>query len=149
MAPAARSASRAPSRLILRLLELTTGQRPDWHDDQGVFTARTLNYLVEYIDAHVRSPPSLGDMGPLVGLSPSHFARKFRSSTGLSLQRFINRRRIAMALHMLRSQACDLSALALDLGFTSQSHLTRIFGGLTGMTPAKYHKQFRLRRTVG
>lgn len=133
--------------LILRLLELTTGEKPDWHDDQGVFTAGTLTYLCEHVDAHIRVPPSLGEMGRLVGLSPSHFARKFRSSTGLSLQRFVNRRRIDRALRTLRSQSCDLAALALDLGFSSQSHLTRLFGDLTGMTPARYHKHFR--RTVG
>lgn len=141
------SVEEASRRLILRLLERSTGGKPDWHDDQAVFTARTLTYLCEYVDAHVHIPPSLGEMGQLVGLSPSHFARKFRASTGLSLQRFINRRRIDRALRTLRSGSCDLASLALDLGFSSQSHLTRLFGDLTGMTPARYHKQFR--RTVG
>ena len=37
--------------------------------------------------------------------------------------------------------------LALDLGFSSQSHFTNLFSSLTGMTPAKYRKQCG--RTLG
>lgn len=36
-----------------------------------------------------------------------------------------------------------LASVALDLGFSSQSHFTRLFSSLTGMTPAKYRKQVR------
>ena len=103
--------------------------------------------LVEEIDANLKSTPSLSAMALRVGLSPSHFAKKFRQSTGLSLHRFVNRRRILASLETLRGQSQPLAHVALDLGFSSQSHFTRIFSGLTGMTPAKYQKQFR--RTVG
>jgi AraC family transcriptional regulator len=47
----------------------------------------------------------------------------------------------------LKSDATTLTRVALDLGFSSQSHFTRLFSDLTGMTPAKYRKQFK--RTVG
>ena len=82
----------------------------------------------------------------LAGLSPSHFAKKFRQSTGLSLNRFVNRRRIIHSLETLKADA-SLASIALDLGFSSQSHFTRLFSGLTGMTPAKYQKG--VKRTVG
>jgi len=137
----------ASRRLVLRLVELSGGGRPDWHDDASVFESRTLDRLIEYIDAHLKIAPSLADTGLLVGLSPSHFAKKFRHSTGLSLHRFINRRRIRAALQLLKDQSHSISAVALDLGFSSQSHLTREFSRLTGMTPAKYRRQSR--RTVG
>ncbi len=134
-------------RLILRITELTGGGRPDWHDDDSVFEARVLRHLVNVIDEHLRIEPMLSDMAMLVGLSPSHFAKKFRATTGLSLHRFISRRRIRASLETLKDQSQSLAHVALDLGFSSQSHFTHIFSGLTGMTPAKYQKQFR--RTVG
>ena len=137
----------AARRLVLRLAELGTGRRPDWHDDVSRFTRRTLDHLVDHIDAHLRVMPTLVDMAALVGLSPSHFARKFRGSVGLSLQRFVNRRRLRAALSALRSGDDSLSGLALDLGFSSQSHFTRLFSDLTGMTPAQYRRQCR--PTVG
>lgn len=134
-------------RLVLRIVELTGGGRPDWHDDASQFGRRALVNLVEIIDSRLENAPTLCDLASHVGLSPSHFAKKFRQTTGLSLYRFINRRRILRALESLRDQSHSLTRVALDLGFASQSHFTRLFSGLTGMTPAKYRKQFR--RTVG
>jgi AraC-like DNA-binding protein len=130
-------------RIILRILQVNGGSTPDWHDDASVFDRRTMNNLVEYIDAHLKIAPSLSDMAMLVGLSPSHFAKKFRQSTGLSFHRLINRRRIQTALESLTNPSQPLAHIALELGFSSQAHFTHVFSGLTGMTPAKYRKQFK------
>ena len=137
----------AARRLVLRLAELCGASPPDWQADAAVFPRRTLESLVSYIDAHLRIAPSLVDMGLQVGLSPSHFAKKFRQSTGLSLQRFINRRRLQRSLEMLKDRSQSVASVALDLGFASQSHFTRLFSDQTGMTPAKYGRQSR--PTVG
>lgn len=139
-------ADEAARRLILRLIELSGGGSPDWHNDASVFDRRTMDDLVAYVDAHLSIAPSVCEMGWRVGLSPGHFAKKFRQSTGLSLCRFVNRRRILRSLETLQAD-CPLASIALDLGFSSQSHFTRIFSALTGMTPARYQKQFR--RIVG
>lgn len=136
----------AARSLILQLVRKNAGGTPDWHDDASVFDSRTINHLVEHIDANLKIAPSVSDMGMRVSLSPSHFAKKFRQSTGLSLYRFINRRRIRASLEMLRNQSDSLASIALDLGFSSQSHFTRLFTYLTGMTPAKHRKS--VRRTV-
>ncbi len=133
-------------RLVLRLVELNGGGKSDWHDDASLFDRRTLLNFVAYLDEHLRVAPSLSDMAVIAGVSPSHFAKKFRQSTGLSLNRFVNRRRILKSFETLRTDA-SLASIALDLGFSSQSHFTRLFSGLTGMTPAKYHKS--VKRTVG
>jgi AraC-like DNA-binding protein len=145
--PVAGREDEASRQLILRLLQLSGRGVPEWHADGSVFDRRTLSQLVEYIDAHLKIAPCLSDMGLRVGLSPSHFARKFRQSTGLSLHRFINRRRILSSFELLKDHSRPLADTALELGFSSQSHFTRLFSGLTGMTPAKYRKQ--VKRTVG
>ena len=137
----------AARHLVLRITELTGGGRPDWHDDESVFDGRVLRHLVDYIDGHRRLSPTLSDMAMLVGLSPSHFAKKFRLTTGLSLHRFLNRRRIHASLDLLKGEPQPLAHVALALGFASQSHFTSVFSDLTGMTPARYRKMFR--RTVG
>jgi AraC-like DNA-binding protein len=137
----------AARRLTLRLHQLCDGPRPDWSADTSVFDPVTLANLVHYVDAHLRLAPTLSEMAMLVGLSPSHFAKKFRLSTGFSLQRLVNRRRVLASMPLLQANTLPLVQVALDLGFSSQSHFTRLFSGLTGMTPAKYRKQFR--RTVG
>lgn len=144
---AAGSKDEAAHRLVLRLIQAAGGAAPDWHADGSTFTRRTLDHLVSHIDAHLRIAPTLGDMAGLTGLSPSHFAKKFRQSTGLSLHRFVNRRRVLRSLEVLKTSSDSLAGVALELGFSSQSHFARLFSGVTCMTPAKYRKQFQ--RTVG
>ena len=141
------SMTEASRRLVLRLAELNGCRRPDWSRDAGVFDRRTMADLVEFIDDHLPGPLSLEALAAAAGLSPSHFARKFRVSTGSSLQRFVNRRRIHRSLALLKENAEPLASVSLRLGFSSQSHFTRLFSGLTGMTPARYRKQFK--RTIG
>lgn len=136
-------ADEAARRLVLRIVELFGGGTPDWADDTSVFGRKALGTLVEYIDAHLRETITAEDLATRVGMSPSHFARKFRQSTGLSLYRFVNRRRIVMSLARLKGDGVPLADLSVRLGFSSQSHFTRLFSALTGMTPAKYRKRFR------
>jgi len=137
----------AARALILRLVESLGGHAPDWHEDLGVFPLPAMNRIVQYIDAHLHHHISLEQIASLVGHSPSHCARKFRHTEGLSLGRFVNRRRLAKALVVLRRDSTPLSQVALDLGFSSQSHFTRLFSTLVGITPSKYRKTFK--RPVG
>jgi AraC-like DNA-binding protein len=134
-------------RLILRMSQLNGDGMPDWHDDSSLFDTRTLRGITSYVDDHLRFAPSLSDMSSRVGMSPSHFAKKFRKTTGLSMHRFINRQRVRRSMDLLRDQSQSLAGIAIDLGFSSQSHFTRLFSALTGMTPARYRKEFK--RTVG
>ena len=140
---AAVGAEEASRRLLLRLSEISGGGLPDWRADTSEFDRRTLTQIVEHIDANLRITPSLAELGTLVNLSPSHFAKKFRRSVGLSPHRFINQRRILNALELLADQSLQLAHVALTLGFSSQAHFTHIFHKSTGMTPAKYQKRFR------
>ena len=133
----------AARRLVLRLAQLSGGGEPDWYDDASVFDRRSLDDLVGFLDSRLAIPPTVTEASALTGLSPSHFARKFRQSTGLSLERFVNRRRIAAAMPLLRSGDAPITAIAERLGFASQSHFTRVFSGMTGMTPSRFRRQFR------
>jgi AraC-like DNA-binding protein len=130
----------AARQLLMRLAVITGGQPPDWLKDTSVFTPRVMTLIVERMDAHLRVRVSLDEISSGFGLSPSHFARKFRQSTGLSLNRFMNRRRIGQSFALLKTGKTPLAQLSLDLGFSSQSHFTRLFSGLTGLTPYQFRR---------
>lgn len=134
----------AARSLLLRLMAINGGRLPDWRTDGGVFDRPTLVRLVETIDAGIVAPPSLPALAREMGLSASHFARKFRRSTGISLERFIHHRRIRRAMTMLQGET-PLPELAVGLGFCSHSHFTRVFSALTGITPSAFRRQFRRR----
>jgi AraC family transcriptional regulator len=130
----------AARQIILRLLALGGTSCPDWQKDFSVFAPHVMRRIVERVDSSLCARVSLEQVSGGFGLSPSHFARKFHQSTGLSLNRFMNRRRIGQSFALLRMDGPSLAQLSLDLGFASQSHFTRVFSGLTGFTPYQFRR---------
>lgn len=142
-APECADQDEAARSLVLRVAHLMGQAAPSWTKDQRGFDGSTLRNLIDSIDANLRAGPTATDMATLCGLSPTHFASKFQRSVGMSLHRFVNRRRIRASLDLLKSQTPPLAQVSLDLGFSSQSHFTRIFSGVMGISPAKFRRQYR------
>jgi AraC-like DNA-binding protein len=74
------------------------------------------------------------------GLSPRHFTRAFRRSTGLPPHRWLLKRRVEMAKQLLRDPARSLVEVALACGFASQSHFTRTFTARVGRSPGSWRR---------
>jgi AraC family transcriptional regulator len=77
-----------------------------------------------------------------VDVRPAQLARAFRRHYGLSVGDFIRQLRVEHAQRRLATKA-PLGEIALDAGFADQSHLTRTFRRVTGMTPAAYRQMVR------
>ena len=133
----------AARQAIMQLAVISGARIPDWRTDTSAFVPIVMKRIVERVDAHLARRASLNEISDGFGLSPSHFARKFRQSTGLSLNRFMNRRRIRLSLQKLKTGRQPLAQLSLELGFSSQSHFTRLFSKLTGLTPYQFRRAQR------
>lgn len=96
----------------------------------------------EWIEAHLDQPIHLDDLAALAGLSGFHFHRMFRLSRGIAPHGWITARRVDRARALLRTDQ-PIAAIAAECGFSSQSHLTRVFHRLTGRTPADYRAAVR------
>jgi AraC family transcriptional regulator len=79
---------------------------------------------------------SLADIGREVGASPYHLARGFRLETGWSIHEYRVQLRVRTAVDRLTAAPVDLARLALDLGFSSHSHLTDTFRRIFGAPPS-------------
>jgi hypothetical protein len=71
---------------------------------------------------------------------PMHFARRFRQATGMSSHAYVTGRRVAKARAALADGRHGLAQVALDCGFSSQAHLTTVFGQAVGLTPGRYRQ---------
>ena len=99
----------------------------------------------EYIEAHLDGPLQLEALAAMANLSAFHFQRMFRASHGVSPQNWIQRRRLERARMLLRGNM-PVIRIATACGFSSQSHLTRVFKTATGTTPAAYRAAIRDRQ---
>jgi AraC-like DNA-binding protein len=86
---------------------------------------------VEYAGAH-----RLGELATMLGVSPYHLARSFRTATGWSLHGYRTSLRLRAAMDVLVDPGADLAALARDTGFANHSHLTAAFHRQFGLTPS-------------
>lgn len=83
---------------------------------------------------------SLAEIGSAVGASPVYLTQIFSQLEGVPLYRYHLRLRLALALQRLPEQK-DLSTLAHDLGFSSHSQFTTLFGQTFGLTPSAFMQQ--------
>ena len=96
----------------------------------------TLRYLILHLDRATTLPK----LGRRVGLSPFHLARSFRACTGLTLHECRDRMRVMDALNRLDGTT-RLGDLALDVGYSSNSHLTQAFQRMLGETPSEVRRR--------
>ncbi len=97
----------------------------------------------EMIDARLDGELRLADLATACGLSVSHFARAFQKSTSLPPHRWLVRRRIERAQHLLLTTILPVSEIALDCGFHDQSHFTNSFTREVGAPPAAWRRARR------
>jgi|HubBroStandDraft_6_1064221.scaffolds.fasta_scaffold172681_1 AraC family transcriptional regulator len=82
--------------------------------------------------------PSLADLAAIAGVHPVHLSREFRKHYQSTIGEFIRKRRIEHACKLLVNSDTALSEIALNCGFSDQSHFCAMFKGHTGLTPAKF-----------
>jgi AraC family transcriptional regulator len=70
-----------------------------------------------------------------INLSPTYFASLFKRATGLSLHQYVIQQRVERAKLLLLTTDLTSTDIALQVGFSSQSHLTQHFKRLTRITP--------------
>ena len=105
-----------------------------------VFSTLQSHRILEFIEEYLGENFGLESLASTVGLSPFHFSRKFKAEFGQTPHSFIIRKRIERAKTMLQKGNISMTAVALDCGFSDQSHFCRTFRRMVGVTPAEYRR---------
>jgi AraC family transcriptional regulator len=123
--------------LAVQLLrhQATVGLPTPWRGAR--LSAAMLGRVREYVEEHLGEDLSLAALAGVVGLSPHHFARLFRASTGLSPHQYVIRRRVERAHLLLSTTDRSLASIAQDVGFASGSHLASHVRRRLGVPPGR------------
>lgn len=97
---------------------------------------------LERIDALIQGPIRISDLSAPLNFSDGHFHRAFKGSTGKTPLQVICERRVEHAAILLSQTARPVSEIAFDVGFISQSHLSRMFRSVFRTTPSGYRREF-------
>jgi AraC family transcriptional regulator len=97
-----------------------------------------LSRVVEYIEAHIDQEIVLTELAALAGMSAHYFSELFKQSVHVSPHQYVLRRRIERARNLLGDPAITVFEAAVRSGFADQSHFTKIFRRVVGVTPTGY-----------
>ena len=97
-----------------------------------------LQRVCEYVAAHLASAIRLHRLAALAGLSPFHFSRAFKASTGLPPHAYVLHCRIAEAKRLLSRTTLGVADIARRTGFSSPGQLSARFRAATGTTPSAF-----------
>ncbi|WP_439394638.1 helix-turn-helix domain-containing protein [Bradyrhizobium sp. PMVTL-01] len=104
--------------------------KPAWQ-----LTAAQKRRALGFIETHLSRDFELEQLAREAGISEYHFIRCFKASFGLSPYQFVIRKRLDRAVEMIRESPLPLSEVAVACGFSDQSHMTRAFKRILGITP--------------
>ena len=90
----------------------------------GGLSGKALRDVQDYIRAHITDELSIETLALVAGLSPSHFLRAFRQTTGLPPHQYVLAARLELAEQLITTTGLPLARVAALAGFSSHSHMT-------------------------
>jgi AraC family transcriptional regulator len=120
---------------LSRTLRPTDRTRPKWIDETR-----------DMLHARFSEKLTLYDLSSAVDVHPVHLATVFRQRYGSSVGDYIRRLRVEFACQKIATTDTPLVEIALAAGFYDQSHFSKVFKMLVGMTPVQYRENTQLKR---
>jgi AraC family transcriptional regulator len=102
-----------------------------------------------YIDSNLHRTIHIRDLSAVARRSPAHFSRKFKLAVGESPHAYVVTKRLERACHLMMTSAEPLSEIALNVGFSDQAHLCRLFRQAFGQSPASWRRDLEPAGGVG
>jgi AraC family transcriptional regulator len=112
---------------LTRHTSMRKGGEPQW-----------LGRVREYLHSRFTQTIGLSDVAAIAGVHPSHLAKAFRRACGVTIGAYIRQLRVEHAATLLKQRQLSLLEIALVCGFHDQSHFTRVFASVFGVSPGRY-----------
>lgn len=88
----------------------------------------------------------LRDLATALDVSPYYLCHVFRRATDMAVHQYLNALRLQASIARLMDDGGDLTALALEVGYSSHSHFTAAFRREFGLTPSEFRRLASLKR---
>jgi AraC family transcriptional regulator len=109
-------------------------------EPQGGMPGARLNRVKDFIQQNCAKESRLWELAQVAGMSPHYFCKLFKESVGLSPHQYVIRCRIKRAKEFLRDRRFTVNQVAEVTGFADQTHFTKVFHRLVGVTPMQFRR---------
>ena len=107
---------------------------------RGGLPAVRLNRVLDFMRQNYAKQTRLWELADLAGMSPHYFCELFKKSTGISPYQYALQCRVDRAKEFLRSSEFTVGQVAAATGFADQSHFTKVFHRMVGVTPRQFRR---------
>lgn len=121
------------TQFIRRHADIKPGLREKGKENLAVMRAR------DYLESNYGKDISIKELTRVSNLSAFHLIRVFSAETGIPPHTYLTQVRVKRARELI-ARGLPLAQIACETGFVDQSHLTRVFKGIVGVTPGKYSR---------
>ena len=132
------AASTLAHRLVGHLLRRYAGV--DVPIGGGRLASGTVDRVTDVVEAGLHRQLTLDDLATTAHLSPFHFNRAFRGTTGMAPYAFVTSRRMDRARLLLSTTGLTVDDVATQVGFGNLSHFRRTFRRHHGVAPSALRK---------
>ncbi len=126
--------------LLAHLTAVYGSAPPEWSRRKGRLAPWQEQRAKEYMLLNMAKGVSLEQIAQECRLSRAHFARYFKNTTGNSAYAWLQKMRIQKAQELLGRHEQSLTQIALECGFTDQSHFFRVFKSVIGTPPDNWQR---------
>ncbi len=109
----------------------------------GGLSPRAWRSVSDYIQDNLSERLSVARLADVANLSPSHFLRAFRRTTGQTPHQYLVAQRLTFVERLVRTTDTPLDMVARSAGFSSNSHMTATLKRLRGLTPTDLRREVR------
>lgn len=127
--------------LTLHLLTAYSGKAGKPFIPKGKLSAIQLRAAIDLVQTQLGDRLTLDQLASAVNMSPFHFIRLFKNTTGVSPHQFVLRLRLERAKRLLLMRHLSLMEIAQAVGFFDQAHFTSAFRRAFGVTPKAFASQ--------
>lgn len=113
---------------------------PDANKQESAQSETPAHTAARFIESHLSEPLSLQRLASLVNLSPSHLIRLFQQEFHHSPHEYIILARMNHAKYLLKTTSKPVKAIALEVGYRTESSFTNAFTEKVGISPRRFRE---------
>ncbi len=127
--------------LLLEIKNTTTRAKSTLHPKTNRTRLSQVEATKKFLNDQLAKEITLDQVAEACDASPFHISRVFKQFVGTSIFQYLIALRLRTAFEQIVDSDRSLTTIALDTGFSSQSHLTNLFKREFGMPPGSVRKQ--------
>jgi len=122
------------------LSKINRDPRGKAHASTPTGNTSSIGNVLNFVQTNIKSPLSLESVSQNVFLSPSYLSRIFKKYLHVNFIDYVNRQKVAIACNQLMTTNEKVSVISRQVGCAQNSYFSKVFKGITQMTPLEYRR---------